>query len=154
MMADLPDAAWPVVLQHFRLISDMEFLKLVVSGQNKNQISVVTQRETAEFFGWDKAFPEWRRRTKDADSYGGSVPFQELQPDKKFSGGKRLYICRDKSTKGHPQGKTHCFRMHGSFSRKHLVALAQAAGDKFEWMEGQYGKRVRRSEWESLFRDE
>ena len=127
----------------------MNFIKLVVADQGKNQISVVTQLETAEFFGWDKAFPVWKRQVQDADYYGGLVPFRELRPDKKFSGGKRLYICRDKSTTGNPRGKTHCFRMHGSFSRKHLIELARAAGDKFEWMEAQYGKRVRRSEWQA-----
>ena len=127
----------------------MNFVKLVVAKQGKNLISVVTQRETAEFFGWDKAFPVWKRQVQGPDYYGGFVPFEELWPDKKFSGGKRLYIRRDKSTTGHPQGKTHCFRMHGSFSRKHLIELARVAGDKFEWMEAQFGKRVRRSEWEA-----
>jgi hypothetical protein len=131
----------------------MNFLKLVVAQQGKNQISVVTQKETAEYFGWDKAFPEHRPQWKNPDGSGGWHPCVKWQPDKKFSGGQRLYICRDKSKQGHPQGKTHCFRMHGSFSRKHLVELARVAGDKFEWMEGKYGARIDRADWLALVRD-
>lgn len=128
----------------------MEFLKLVLGENRSGQASVVTQKETAEFFGWDKEFPEWKRRLKSADEYGGWLPFEPLRPDWRFRGGHRLRICRSKKKHGHPRGRTHSFRMQGCWSRRHLVELAYVAGDKFEWMENKQYKRVDRAVWHSL----
>lgn len=125
----------------------MDFVKLVVADHGKNQASVVTQRETAEYFGWDTAFPEWKIRWR-AVADGGSG---KIFPGKKnlygFPGGKRLRICRSKSKKGNSQGSTHCFRMQGTWSKRDLVRLASVAGEKFEWMESTNYSRVSRDVW-------
>lgn len=126
------------------------FVKLVVGENRAGQASVVTQTETAAFFGWDKEFPEWKRRMKSPDEYGGWLPFEPLTADWRFRGGHRLRICRSKRKTGYPQGLTHCFRMQGCWSRKHLVELAYVAGDKFEWMENKSRRRVDRDVWLSL----
>jgi len=132
----------------------MNFSKFVLQEQRKQAISVVCQTETAEYFGWLDAFPSWDDRFK-ADYSGGKKTYQyKHNNDPRDPGGKRLFICRSKRTTGHPQGMTHCFRVKGSFSRKHLIQLAQVAGDKFEWMEGQYGARIKRAEWEAFYGEE
>ena len=128
----------------------MEFLKLVLGENSSGQASVVTQKETAEYFGWADEFPVWRVRYKNPNGNGGWHAFQPLVPDWRHRGGHRLRICRSKRKTGYPQGLTHCFRMQGCWSRKHLVELAYVAGDKFEWMENKSRRRVDRDVWLSL----
>lgn len=124
----------------------MEFIKLNLDDGSARPTSVVVQRQTAEYFGWDKAFPEFRLSTR-IRSDGSSYDTPTLRRDKSLHrGGDRLRICRAASTSGNPAGKTHCFRMVGSWSRKHLAKLAAVAGDKFEWMEAEYGARIRRDD--------
>lgn len=124
----------------------MNFVKLVIADHGKNQASVVCQRETAEHFGWDKEFQEWKPRWR---VESGWHPCVKLLPDKQFSGGTRLRICRSKNKKGYPQGMTHCFRMQGTWSKRDLVRLASVAGEKFEWMESTNYARVSRDVWEA-----
>lgn len=130
----------------------MEFSRLVIEEARTGPVSCTVQTATAEFFGWEQAFPGWLERFQ-ADYPPGRVRNQpSMKNPLKAKGGKRLYICRDKSTTGHPGGKTHCFRMKGAWSRKHLVQLAVVAGEKFEWMESAYGERVKRDDWLALAR--
>ena len=128
----------------------MEFRKLIVGRNRSGCISVVTQLETAEYFGWDREFQEWNERSK-SDGWGQPVrKFAGYNDGYGFPGGSRLRICRSAKKTGHPQGQTHCFRMQGCWSRKHLVELARVAGEKFEWMENKARKRVDRDVWLSL----
>lgn len=128
----------------------MEFIKLQLNSDRSGAQSVVTQKATAEFFGWDKAFPEWSEATRVRPD-GSPYPGRSLRKvHSLYRGGDRLRICRSKTKKGTPQGMTHCFRMCGCWSRKHLVQLAEVAGDKFEWMEDTRYKRVDRDVWLSL----
>lgn len=132
----------------------MNFTRLIIQERRDGPISVVCQKETADYFGWSSEFDPWLDRYR-PDYYYGPIKNQaRLRNDPRHPGGKRLFICRDKSTTGHPQGSTHCFRMRGSFSRKHLVELARVARGKFEWMEGQYGARIRHAQWMDLVGDE
>ena len=128
----------------------MDFVRLALGSDRSGEKSVVVKRATAEFFGWDKAFPEWTesiRYRADGTPYTGGT----LRNSRTLHhGGKRLRICRAKSKTGYPQGKTHCFRMVGTWSRKHLVKLAAVAGEKFEWMEDTRYQRVDRDVWLSL----
>ncbi len=128
----------------------MNMVKLVVGENRAGRASVVTQAETAAFFGWDREFPEWKVRYANPDGNGGWHPFRSIGGDHYYKGGWRLRICRSKRKQGYPQGLTHCFRMQGCWSRKHLVELAYVAGDKFEWMENKNGSRVDRDVWLSL----
>ena len=125
-----------------------EFRKYVLQERAKSLITVTTQRETAELFGWDTAFEEYELPTH-TDLSGNQRIY--VHPAGKYknlhSGGKRLRICRSKRKTGYPAGLTHCFRMKGAFSEKHLKMLAQVAGEKFEWMEGRYGERISRADW-------
>ena len=135
-----------------RAQSGFTFIKLLVEDRPSGAVSVITQKETAEFFGWDKAFPEWKPRTQ-LGLDGRPMKYAwSTSASRHFRGGDRLRICRVPSTSGHPAGYTHSFRMMGGWSRKHLVALAHVAGDRFEWMEGTYGQRVKRDVWQSLVR--
>ena len=128
----------------------MNFVKLQLSSDRSGAQSVVVQKETAEYFGWDKAFPEWSEATRVRPD-GTSYPGRSLRPIAGlYRGGKRLRICRAEKKTGYPQGKTHCFRLLGCWSRKHLIQLAAVAGDKFEWMEDTRYKRVDRDVWLSL----
>lgn len=127
-----------------------EFVKLILQETKGGTVSVTTQDATAEHFGWDKAFPEWNERFQDGYPGGKRAKLAGAGGGPGAHGGDRLRICRGKSTSGYPGGLTHCFRMKGPWSRKHLVMLAEIAGDKFEWMEGQYGARIRRDVWMSL----
>ena len=127
----------------------MKFLKLVIDRTASGAKTVVVQKETAEYFGWDKAFEEWTPQTRLRPD-GTRVKYAgAFRRHPYFLGGDRLRICRDASTGGNPAGKTHCFRMQGDWSKRHLVQLAVVAGDKFEWMEGPRGQRIRREVWQS-----
>jgi len=135
---------------HQRVIKPSRFNRLILEETKSGAASIAVVRETAEFFGWDKAFPEWSERWKD-DYPGGRRRHTFGSPNPYWvQGGKRLRICRSKRKTGYPQGKTHCFRLIGAWSNRHLVQLAVVAGDKFEWMERPNGERIDRDEWLSL----
>ena len=128
----------------------MEFIKLVVGQTGASQVSVACQVETARYFGWDTAFPEWKPRWSCDGIRSTTVVGAHWNRDIRRHGGDRRRICRDPSKKGWPAGKTHAFRMIGPWSRRDLVELARVAGDKFEWMEDKRYKRIDRSVWLSL----
>jgi hypothetical protein len=125
----------------------MEFIDLVIRETSQHRIHVQVQKATAEHFGWDKAFPEWKPRTHIVDGQKRIYAHWALKTKNKRYGGKRLRICRDVSTTGYPAGKTHCFRCKGPWAQRDLRDLAEVAGDKFEWMENFAYERVRREEW-------
>ena len=125
----------------------MEFLDLVLRESDQFRVHVNVQKITAQHFGWDKAFPEWKPRTRIVDGQRRVTAHWALKPRMKAYGGKRLRICRDVSKHGYPAGKTHCFRCKGPWARKDLIALAEVAGDKFEWMENFAYERISREEW-------
>ena len=126
-----------------------DFLKLIVETRARDQVSVVVVKETAEYFGWDKAFPEWKPRLA-TDALGRIYVNPSRSRWRHFRGGDRLRICRAPSTNGHPAGDTFSFRMVGGWSRKHLAELAKVAGSKFEWMEDASYRRMRRDYWLAL----
>ena len=128
-----------------------EFTHLILQYMKGAEASVVVQKATAEYFGWSEAFPHFRDPRPDTSDVGHRRFRLSISNDPRKPGGHRLRICRSKSKSGMPAGMTHCFRMRGPWSRKHLVALAEVAGDKFEWMESQYGERISRSDWEYLW---
>lgn len=109
---------------------------------------MVVMKTTAEFFGWDKAFPRFRP-VEAGDGSGSYSPFwgnnRENSPG--AIGGKTLRICRSKRKNGHPAGKTHRFRIVGNVTNAQLVDLAAVAGEKFEWMTKKNGERIDREEW-------
>ena len=125
-----------------------DFRKYVLQERSDGLITCTTQYETAQLFGWDKAFAEYSLPTHIGPD--GNTHFY-IHPAGKYrnlhSGGHRLRICRSKRTTGYAAGLTHCFRMKGGFSRKHLKMLAEVAGEKFEWMETKERKRVSRDVW-------
>lgn len=130
----------------------MDFLKLVLDRDKSGAISVVTQKETAQYFGWDEAFEEWPYHHVWDPAGHWRMSYGRVYMDPRYPGGNRLRICRASRKTGYPQGMTHCFRMQGGWSRKHLVKLAAVAGDKFEWMENTRYRRVDRSDWMKLVR--
>lgn len=125
----------------------MEFLKLLIEDRPGSAVSCVVPKATAQFFGWDTAFPEFdsvARTTADGSKSRGIF---RLNSDPRYPGGTRLRICRVASKHGMPAGQTHSFRMQGSFANRHLKQLAQVAGEKFEWMDTRSKNRVPREIW-------
>ena len=123
------------------------YLKLLLDNHNGKPVSVVVQKSTAQYFGWDIAFPGFWERGRVGPTGEPIALIGRLSSDPREPGGTRLRICRDRSLQGNPAGKTHCFRMQGAFANRHLRQLAEVAGDKFEWMETRSGKRVYRESW-------
>ena len=124
------------------------FLKLDLGGPKGARGAVVVLKTTAEFFGWDTAFPEFGPMELIPGSNRRVALWGHNRQNKPGSiGGKRLRICRSKRKSGHPAGKTHCFRIVGNVSNSHLVELAAVAGDKFEWMSKKNGERISREDW-------
>ena len=64
-----------------------------------------------------------------------------------YKGGRRYFICRDRSRMGFPATKTHCFRITGPWCNRDFKRLAEVAGDKFEWLESLCGDRIYREDW-------
>ena len=127
----------------------MEFVKLTVEDYGHRTVNVVCVKETAEYFGWDKAFPEWRPRTHIGPSGGELIYLNRRQNEWCWPGGVKHRICRHVSKHSYPKQATNVFRMQGAYSAKHLKALAVAAGNKFEWMSTRKGERVSRAVWQS-----
>ena len=126
------------------------FSNLVVRRTNAGDaVSIRVVKETADYFGWSEVFEDFTKSRKAfmGDRYNAFCP--SLGKGAR-QGGRRHRICRDASKKGHPAGKTHCFRIVGPWSRKDLAQLAVVAGDKFEWMEGFHGERISREDWLAL----
>jgi len=125
-----------------------KFLKLDLGGGYGKRCSLSVMRETAEFFGWDEAFPLFLPLA--ADQGQGSYQLHWGKNYERFPGrlgGQRLRICRVKRKQGHPAGMTHCFRIQGNVTNRMLQRMAVIAGDKFEWMEKKNGARVDREDW-------
>jgi hypothetical protein len=128
----------------------MKFLKLLLEDRPGAAVSCVVPATTAEYFGWDKAFPEFdavARTTKDGRKSFGI--FRQNR-DPRYPGGTRLRICRVASKHGQPARMTHTFRMQGSFANRHLRQLAVVAGDRFEWMDTKQYRRTDRKLWLSF----
>ncbi len=124
------------------------FLKLDLGGPEGARGSIAVLKETAEFFGWDKAFPEFHERRAAAGAGNvGMLWGKNLEKYPGSKGGKRLRICRAKSKNGWPAGMTHCFRIVGNVTNAQLVDLAAVAGEKFEWMSKKNGEKISREDW-------
>lgn len=124
------------------------YLKLDLGGPLKARGSLNVKRETAEYFGWDKAFPEFHERRERDEQGNMPMAFRSWQQkDPGGQGGKRLRICRAKSKNGWPAGMTNCFRIQGNVTNAMLHQMAEVAGEKFEWMEKKNGKKVSREDW-------
>ena len=123
------------------------YLKLLLEDRQGRPVSVVTQKATAEYFGWDTAFPGFDEPGR-VNRQGQPVSVQpRLWSDPRMPGGSRRRICRTDSRAGYPAGMTHSFRMFGAFGNRHLKMLAEVAGEKFEWMETKQLKRRNRGSW-------
>ena len=123
------------------------YLQLLIEDRPGSPVSVVVQKSTAQHFGWDIAFPGFDERGRVGPSGEPVALIGRLSHDERRPGGKRLRICRGKSRHGNPAGLTHCFRMRGAFAKRHLLQLAEVAGERFEWMENRSGKRIYREDW-------
>ena len=125
----------------------MEFSERIIRREaNGNAIGIRCQTSTMDYFGWSEAFDTFIKSYKDFYKTDSISP-KEVFGRQPHRGGRRHFICRDRSRVGFPVGKTHCFRIVGPWLRKDLVQLAVVAGDKFEWMEGFYGERISREDW-------
>ena len=124
------------------------YLKLDLGGPINARGSLCVLKTTAEYFGWDKAFPEFHVRTPRDEHGNMKVPIRSWkQKDPGGQGGKRLRICRSKRKQGNPAGMTNCFRIQGNVTNAMLHQMAAVAGEKFEWMEKKNGKRIDRDIW-------
>lgn len=123
------------------------FVEHVVRWDSRGSaISLRCVKETADYFGWSTAFPEYIKSYNDFHDRP-SREVTDLRRRRIHRGGRRHRICRDPSKKGMPAGKTNCFRIVGNWRKKDLAQLAKVAGDKFEWMEGFWGERISREDW-------
>lgn len=130
-------------------LNPMHYLKLLLEDRPGAAISCVVLAPTAQFYGWDTAFPEFdavERTNRDGIKTRGIF---RMDQDQRFPGGHRHRICRSTSKNGWPAGQTNSFRMQGAYSRKHLQMLADVAGDKYEWITLQKGTKVSRAIWQS-----
>ena len=106
-------------------------------------------KPTADFYGWSEVFPAFN----DARSVDFPDGLRPLGPRPSYRGhrGKRLRICRSKtSTTGYPAKLTNAFRVTNNARNVDLIAIAQAVKVDYGWMEGQYGYRRRKEEWDAF----
>ena len=125
----------------------MQFSERIVRRtSNGSAVGIRCQTATMDYFGWSEAFDPFIKSYRD---FFGDKPIgvKEVFGRQLHRGGRRHFICRDRSRHGHPAGKTHCFRITGPWCNKDLRRLAEVAGDRFEWMEGFYGERIYREDW-------
>ena len=125
----------------------MEFLKLLIEDRPGAAVSCVVPATTANYFGWDTAFPGFDATARTTADGRKSYGVFRRNADPRYPGGTRLRICRVASRSGMPAGQTHTFRMQGSFANRHLKTLAEVAGEKFEWMETKQLRRKSRADW-------
>lgn len=102
-------------------------------------------KETAAFYGWDKAFPTLIK-LKQETTGGGAI----MDPGRRvgtFKGGRRHLICRDKSTAGWSKGLTNAFCVSGDATTRDLMAIAKATEVDWEWMTAKFGERRPKWRW-------
>ena len=124
------------------------FMKLDLGGPKGARGSIAVLRTTAEYYGWDKAFPEFQPlELIDGSGYRAQLWGNNRQNSPGAQGGKGLRICRSESKDGWPAGKTNRFRIVGNVTNAQLVDLAAVAGEKFEWMTKKNGEKISREDW-------
>lgn len=102
-------------------------------------------RETAELYGWDKAFPE----LLDARTAASPTGFV-TDPGRrgwKNSGGVQHRISRSTKTQGWPAGKTNSFRVSGNANSVDLRLIAEATTVEWTWMTCKHGGRRTKGWW-------
>ena len=106
--------------------------------------------ETAEFYGWTDTFEPLTLKVQ-SESNGYAFGRDPGRVGSANTGGKRLFICRNRSTQGFPKGETNAFRVHSHCSNRDLAELAHFTKGKWEWMEGLFGQRRTKAHWLEMY---
>lgn len=102
-------------------------------------------KETAKFYGWDKAFPTVIATKNEAS---GGMGFRDPgRRGLKTSAGKLHYICRSPKTQGTPKGMTNRFGVSSNATTQDLALIAEKTQVDWYWMTAKYGERRSREKW-------
>ena len=126
-----------------------EFVALAVRRISRsNWVTLNCLKATADFYGWSAVFPTiWDAKSVD---YPGNIRPWPSKVNGRNHRGVRLRISRSKVTKsGQPAGLTNCFRVSNNCSTFDLIAIAQAVGVDYGWMEDKAFHRVEKARWDA-----
>lgn len=117
-------------------------------GKGRGWVKLMCVKATADFYGWSAVFPSVVEAQLAVS--GGLLCNPVLKGEGRHHRGKRLRICRAKGSKqGNPAGLTNAFRVTNNATNFDLYAIAQAVSIDYGWMEGQYGYRRSKAEWDA-----
>lgn len=128
------------------MYKNADYIQLVIrTTPGGRMVWLKCLKETAAFYGWDKAFPTINQ-AREAASIGGlfSDPGRRGW---KNGGGEQHRICRSPLRAGLPAGQTNAFRVSLSASNNDLRAIARATTAEWHWMSCKNGGRKTREQW-------
>ena len=124
-----------------------DFIKLGIRvTKGKRFIWLSTLKETAAFYGWDKAFPTLQELKQ--QTAGTPYVHDVGRKGWKNGGGVQLRISRSDSTQGWPKGLTNSFRVSKQATMKDIALIAERTAVDYAWITCLYGGRRPRAWWE------
>jgi len=132
------------------LVKDLSYTELAIRRTKRDSwVKIMCLQTTADFYGWSAVFPVvWEAQAALSDGY---LVNPLLHGDKRGHRGRQLRICRAKGSKqGNPAGLTNAFRVTNNATNFDLFAIAQAVSVDYGWMEGMYGYRRSKAEWDAF----
>ena len=128
----------------------MEFLTLVLKTEgNGNQVWIKGQKQTLEFYGWDRHYDPWL--PKGIREGRGRSQFNRRGRRFGSYGGQALRVCRSATTTGHPAGMTNVIRIHSHVTNKDLAELVALSAQPIAWMEDKRYHRIGYDQWMAVY---
>ena len=130
------------------LSSDFSCLAVRRISRN-NWVKLMVLRKTAEFYGWDRVFPDFIEAQQ--FERPGFLVNPYLKANYRGYRGHRLRICRHATSRqGNPARLTNAFRVSLNATVNDLYAIAQAVSIDYGWMENKNGYRRPKAEWDAI----
>ena len=133
-------------------VAGRDYVKLLIGREaGTRDRYLIAQRATADYYGWTKEFPAWRPRMAPGQSDPNIVLCPSRRGELRTEAGKRLVISRAPSTAGWPRGKANAFKVSNNCTNLDLAEIAHFVDVDWYWMEGLFGQRRSREEWEAIY---
>ena len=132
--------------------SERDYVKLLIERKTGTQDKyLIALRATADYYGWTKQFPAWTPRMAPGQSDPRICTDPGRRGELRTQAGKRLVISRAPSTAGWPRGMANAFKVSNNCGNLDLAEIAHFVDVDWHWMEGLYGQRRSREDWEAIY---
>ena len=131
---------------------ERDYVKLLIERrEGKGDKYLIARRATADYYGWTKHFPAWTPRMAPGQSDPRICRDPGRRGELRTEAGKRLVVSRAPSTAGWPKGLANTIKVSNNCGNLDLAEIAHFIDIDWYWMEGLYGQRRTRQEWEAIY---